>query len=205
LKLEQDQDGTVPSDTIVVPDLTGPKTVKDPFYTASEPMVFRAKNSTGTVRLNVRTNKALVSGRVSPDTVPKFGKAGVEIEARRLTWFERARRFGKAEVVLALIAVALAVCAIVTALVTPSADQKEGRANLAAQLQPIEQRLATGISAHDPGAVQQAQTQLRAALETADQASSEVSTELTIATWVLGLISAGIACGVAVKRAKTTV
>jgi hypothetical protein len=205
LKLDQNEKGEVPSGTIVVPNLIGPRTVKNPFYTAREPMVFRAKGATSTVRLNVTTNSAVQSGVVAPDTVSKFGgRTGVGIEARRLTWPERAGSFGKAEVVLALIAVVLAVVTIVAVFVAPSADQTVGRADLAAQLQPIEQRLTTGISTHDPRAVQRAQTQLRATLETSDQASN-VGTGLAVATGALGLISAVIACGVAAKRAKTTV
>jgi hypothetical protein len=206
LKLDQNEKGEVPLDTIVVPDLIGPGTASQPFYTVREPMVFRAKGKTSDVRLMVTTNKAVTSGVVAPSTMSKLGASlNDRIEARRLTRFERVRNFGKAEVVLALIALLLVAAAIVTTLVTPSADQNVGRADLAIQLQPIEQRLAIGISTHNPMAVQQAQNQLRAALKAEGHASNDVSTGAMIATLVLGVVSAMFALGVAVKRAKKTV
>jgi hypothetical protein len=93
--------------------------------------------------------------------------------------------------------------AVLTASVTPSSDQQLGRADLAVPLQPIEQRLAAGISAHDPAAVQGAQQQLGAALRAEDHGSDDVGTGAEIAAAALGLISGGIACRIAWKRAQT--
>lgn len=206
LKLEQDE--SVPSDTIIVPDLAGSKTADDPFFTTREQMVFRAKGEGATqrdVHLMVQVNQAWPSAVVAPGTRPELAKKlGVDIEARRLTKLERVRRLGKAEVLLAVIALLLAASAIVATIVTPSADQQAGRADLAAQLQPIEQRLAAGISTHDPTAIHRAQTQLKSTLKADSYASNDVGTGSTAATLVLGLLSAVIACGVAVKRARTT-
>jgi hypothetical protein len=203
---------------IAVPNLIGPgmvkkqfftrRTVNKPLFTSREPMVFRAigEKSTGhEVRLMVTTDASIQSSVVAPDTVKDLAHGiGVRIEARRLTKLERARSFGKVEVVLALIAVLLAAAAIVTTIVTPSADQNVGRADLAVQLQPIEQRLAIGISTRNATTVQQAQAQLRTALEAEDHASNDVSTGAMAATLVLGLLSAIIALGVAAKRAIIT-
>ena len=131
-------------------------------------------------------------------------KLGVQIHARRLTGRERIWSFGKAEVLLAGIGLLLVIAAFVTTFVTPSSDQQLGRADLAVQLQPIEQRLAAGISAHDPVAVQGAQQQLGAALRAEDRhGSDDLSTASEFATFALGLLSAGIACRIAWKRATT--
>jgi hypothetical protein len=207
-QLKLDEDDSVPSGTIVVPNLAGPNAADSPFFTTTEPMIFHAKGDGSTsrdVRLMVQVNQGWPSAVVAPVTRQKLAnKLGVEIEARRLTWLERVRGLGKAEVLLAVIALLLAASAILTTIVTPSADHKAGRADLATQLQPIEQRLAAGIRTHDPAAVQQAQTQLRAALKAETHASNDVSSAAVGATLVLGLLSAMIACGVAAKRATTT-
>jgi hypothetical protein len=206
LKFEQGERGEVPLDTIVVPGLVGPGTDNEPFYTVREPMVFRVKGTTTDVHLMVTASKGVTSGVVAPSTMSELGASlNTPIEARRLTKFERVRNFGKAEVVLALIALLLVAAAVVTTLVTPSADQNVGRADLAIKLQPIEQRLTIGISTHNPMTVQQAQDQFRVALKAEDHASNDVSTGATFATLALGVISAIFALGVAVKRAKKTV
>jgi len=206
--LKLDEDDSVSSGTIVVPDPAGPNPADAPLFTTREPMVFRAtgEGSTGRdVRLMVQVNQGWHSAVVAPGTRPLLAeKLGVDIGARKLTKLERVRGLGKAEVLLAVVALLLAASAIVTTIVTPAAEQKAGRADLSAHLQPIEQRLAAGISTHDPTAIQRAQTQLRSALEADNHASNDVSTGSTAATLVLGLLSAMIACGVAVKRARTT-
>lgn len=203
------QHSSVAAGTIVVPNLAGPKAAgTPPFYTTREQMVFHAvgDGSKDTdVRLMVQVNLMWPSATVAPDTVSRLSsKLGVEIHARRLTRRERIWSFGKAEVVLAGIGLLLVIAAFITTFVTPSSDQQLGRADLAVQLQPIEQRLAAGISAHDPAAVQGAQQQLGAALRAADRhGSDDVTTGSEIATLALGLISGGIACRIAWKRAKT--
>ncbi len=204
--LKLDQNGDVPTRTVVVPNLAGPNETDDyPFFTTAEPMMFRKSGSSGGVRLNVTVNREVRSAVVAPSTVDELGgKLGVEIEARRLTKSERLKAYGRAEVILAGIATLVAVFAIITAFTSPSAEQQAGRADLAAQLHPIEQRLTIALSGHDSAAAEQAQKDLEAALAMEKHESSAVSTVATVGTLLLGLLSAGIALNVVRKRSLST-
>jgi hypothetical protein len=121
-----------------------------------------------------------------------------------MTWRDRIRNGAKAEVWLAAIACLVAIGAIVSACVTPSAEKDVAKAEFAIQLQPIEQHLATAISTSDPAAVKQAHDELSAALSAHSEASDELSTGLKFFTLLLGAVSAIVAICVAIKRAKST-
>jgi hypothetical protein len=205
-KLVLDQTNEVPPKTISVPDLTGTGTADKPFFTDSEPMFFRKKgDGGGGIPLMVTVNPVHPEkARAAPATVQKLGTVGIELQARRMTKRDRARVYGRAEVVLAGIAILLALFTFLASLWAPSADEKVGRAALAAQLQPIEQRLTIGISTHDSVAIQQSQAQLEAVLQTQDRRSNPLSTAAKWTSFLLALISAVITYRVATKRAKAT-
>jgi hypothetical protein len=201
-----DQNDQVQAKTISVPDLTGPGTANKPFYTDSEPMFFRKKGDEGGgILLMVTVNPVHPeNARAAPATVQKLGGLAIELQARRMTKRDRARVYGRAEVVLAGIAILLALFTFLASLWAPSADEKVGRAALAAQLQPIEQGLAKGISTHDSVAIQQSQAQLEAVLQTQNHRSNPLSTAAKWTSFLLALISAVITYRVATKRAKAT-
>ena len=220
LTLEAGHGKAIDSADAVVANLIGAAaggTAEIPFYTNKEPMVFRYKGSKdgSVVRLNVKIDPTVKTFMVAPNTADAFGKPDVglpvgernRIEARRLTTWERARTYAKAEVALTIIAGIVALCALVTTFVAPSAEKKAGRQDLVVRLQPIEQRLAAGISAHDSAAVQQEQAQLTAVLEAKDREPLWISFANKVAKYtagMLGLVSAAIAFGIARKRATAT-
>ncbi len=199
--LTLDQDTSVSAGVIVVPHLGGPAGL-----VSTEPMIFRADGAGSTgkpIQLCVQTNPALVSAVVAPTTVRQLSTAlGVDVLARSLTKGERLQRYGKAEVLLAVIAVLLAISAIVSATVTPSIDKSAGRADLAMTLAPIQQSLADAVRSNNLAAVAQSEAQLRLTLKAHDHANDDASSAVTITTLLLGVMSAVIAFGVAVKRAR---
>jgi hypothetical protein len=78
------------------------------------------------------------------------------------------------------------------------------RSQVAAQLAPIELRLADALRTNDLTAVRQADTQLHTALVADDHPKSGLSAAVTFVMLLLGVLSALIAFAVASKRARAT-
>jgi len=194
--LALDQDSAVPKDVVWVPQSAIDNGVK-----ANSWMVFQAEGDGSTGKSAVLWVELKLTARgavVSSATAGKLRTAGTpKLNARSLTKWNKVRRFGRGEILIAALAVLIAVAGIGVAVTKPAAERVAAEARLHDQAIPLVEQIATATS---PAARDQAVAKLNALLTHRDEAHSGAAAAFTWATIVLPLLTALLVVGVATKK-----